>query len=321
MEDRAAALTEIARLARAHQLTASDIAAALGDDAEAVGQSSPDAAPAPGSGVLVRVLGFLGGTFVFAGLGVFIALQWEGMGSPARVIITLGTGVAAFALATLARREPRFARAATPFYLAAAVLEPLGMLVAFEEYGSGGDWRWASLVVSLTMAAQFGLAFIAARRSTVLLIAGTFWAVGMWTAFDLVDLDNGVIGLAVGGSLIMMAVWADRAGHRDITPLWYFFGAAGCLAGLFDLVESTMIELVFLGAASGFVYLSVILRSRTLLVVATLAILSYTGYFTSEHFAESVGWPLALVGFGLFMIGLSTLAVRIDRQYVRGTRA
>jgi len=81
-----------------------------------------------------------------------------------------------------------------------------------------------------------------------------------------------------------------------------------------------MVELIFLAAASGFVYLSVVLRSRTLLVVATLAILSYTGYFTTEHFAESIGWPLALVAFGLFMIGLSAFAVRIDRQYLRAKR-
>jgi hypothetical protein len=30
-----------------------------------------------------------------------------------------------------------------------------------------------------------------------------------------------------------------------------------------------------------------------------------------------VGWPLALIVFGLLMIGLSSLALRIDRDYVR----
>ena len=70
-------------------------------------------------------------------------------------------------------------------------------------------------------------------------------------------------------------------------------------------------------AAAGFVYLSVTLHSRTLLFVATAAILAYTGWFTSEHFADSVGWPIALIIFGLLMIGLSALAFRIDRDYVR----
>ena len=60
MDDRAAALAEIARLARDHQLTVNDIAEALGNRAPAL-SPVPDAAAAPPSGVLVRVLGFIGG--------------------------------------------------------------------------------------------------------------------------------------------------------------------------------------------------------------------------------------------------------------------
>ena len=41
------------------------------------------------------------------------------------------------------------------------------------------------------------------------------------------------------------------------------------------------------------------------------------GYYTGEHFADSVGWPLALIGFGIFMIALSAATFRIDRDYVR----
>ena len=89
------------------------------------------------------------------------------------------------------------------------------------------------------------------------------------------------------------------------------------LYGLFDLVERTPFEILFIVAASGFVYLSAAIQSRTLLLVATAAILGYTGWFTSEHFADSLGWPLALVLFGMLMIGLSALAFRIDRQYIR----
>jgi hypothetical protein len=63
----------------------------------------------------------------------------------------------------------------------------------------------------------------------------------------------------------------------------------------------------------------VVVHSRSLLAVATLAILAYTGWFTGEHFAESIGWPLALIAFGILMIGLSAAAYRIDRDYLRKT--
>ena len=118
-------------------------------------------------------------------------------------------------------------------------------------------------------------------------------------------------GLIVGATMLLTAIGVDRTGHRDITPLWYFFGSAAFLAGLFDLTKRTPLEISFLAAAAGFVYLSVVVHSRTLLVVATLAILAYTGWFTGEHFADSIGWPLALIAFGIFMIGLSALALAL----------
>ena len=307
---RTRALAQIAALAHEHQLSLADIATALG-------QSPTTAEEHRWRGVLVRVLGFLGGTFVFAGIGVFIALQWDAMNSAARVIVTLGSGFTTLVLGLLAARDPRFERAATPLLLMAAALEPTGMLVAFDEYGAGGDWRWASLITCGTMALQFGVVFGLLRRSTPLFMTLLFATLFFWTALDLLDVDATVETLLMGGSLVLAAIGIDRTGHRDITPIWYLLGAALFLYGVFDAVERTPIEIAFLAVAAVFVYLSVVVHSRTLLFVSTLGILAYTGWFTGEHFADSVGWPIALIAFGIFMIGLSALAMRIDRLYVR----
>src|SRR5206468_3638124 len=72
VDQRAAALDEIAALARRHGFTADEIAAAM---------TRTPSREDKRRGVLVRVLGFLGGTFVFAGVAVFIALQWDSMNS------------------------------------------------------------------------------------------------------------------------------------------------------------------------------------------------------------------------------------------------
>lgn len=313
LNDRARALEEIVGIARRHHLTAADVAGALGES-----RAAPQAPRA--RSVLVRVLGFLGGTFVFAGVGVFVALQWNAMNAPARVVATLGSGVALFLLGVLAARDARFEKASAGLLLAAALLQPMGMLVAFDEYGSGGDWRLASLATTGTMAAQFGLTFGSLRRSTPLFLCVLFGFLFAWTGMDLAGIDGTVVALTLGGSLVLLAVGVDRQGYRGITASWYFVGAAAFLAGLFDLVEDSALEVLFLGAAAGFVYLSVVVSSRILLFVATLAILAYTGWFTAQHFADSIGWPLTLIAFGLAMIGLSALAYRIDRDYVRGRR-
>lgn len=312
MDDRTRALHDIAAIARQHGLSAADISAALGD-----APAAAERADTRRRDVLVRILGYLGGTFVFAGVGVFIALQWEHMNSAARVVITLGSGVTAFVMAILASREPRFDKATTPLLLMAAALEPIGMLVAFDEFGSGGDWRWASLLTGGTMALQFAAAFHSLRRATPLFMAILFGALFWGTALDLLDADGTVIALLLGGSLVLAAVGVDRMGHTDITPAFYLVGATSFLYGWFDSVERTPLEVSFIAGAAAFVYLSAVLHSRMLLFVATLAILSYTGWYTSQHFADSIGWPIALVAFGLFMLGSSALAFRFDRDYVR----
>jgi hypothetical protein len=307
---RTEALEQIATLAREHTLSIDDIAAALRAPA------SQTAAPR-GRGVLVHVLGALGGTFVFAGIGVFIALQWSDLNSAARVLVTLGSGLALFVLAWMAVRDRRFDKAATPLFLAAAALEPTGMLVAFDEFGSGGDWRWAALITTGVMSVQFVCAFAALTRSTLLFFAILFGTLFSWTALDLMDADETLIALVMGAAMLLAAVGVDRSGRGGITPFWYFAGSSAFLYGFFDMVEDTPVEIIFLAASAGFVYASVLVHSRTLLAVATLAILAYTAYFTGEHFVDSVGWPLALVAFGLLLIGLSAVAFRIDRQYVR----
>lgn len=311
MDDRARALAEIAALAARHGLTPDDIAAAIG-------RPAPVAA-ARARSVVVTVLGVLGGTFVFAGVGVFIALQWDDMNAWSRVVVTLGSGVSALVLSLLAWRDERFARAQTPLLLMAAALQPLGMLVAFDEFGTGGDWRWASLATSGAMALQFGALTRVLRRSTPVFLGILFGTLFWWTALDMVEADGTVIALVLGAGLVLASIGLARTRHVDITPPWYFVGGAALLHGVFEAVERTSIEIVFLAAAAGTVYLSIVVHSRALLAVATLAILAYTGWFTSEHFADSVGWPLALIAFGIVMIALSAVAYRIDRDYVRRT--
>ena len=311
MDARAQALQALVTLARQHGLTADEIVAAL-DGHDAAGDQQSRARH-----IVVRVLGYLGGTFVFAGVGVFIALQWDWMGSAARIVITLGSGLAACVLALVANADARYEKAATPLFLVAAALEPTGMLVGFGELGSGGDWRWAGLATCATMALQFGAVFASLRQSVLLFLSVSFAVLGAWSALDLLRVDGGVIALVLGATLLLASAGVDSTPWRGVTGVWYLIGGAAALAGLFELVERTPLELAFLAAAAGLVYVSAIVQSRALLAVSIAGILAYTGWFTSEHFADSIGWPLALVMFGLLMIGLSALAVRIDRDYVR----
>ena len=100
-------MEQILSLARKHDLTAADIDTAF----KQAGESAE-----PSSSILGRILGYLGGTFIFAGLSIFIALNWDGMNTAARIIITLGSGIAIFIMALVASGDERYARVKTPLY-------------------------------------------------------------------------------------------------------------------------------------------------------------------------------------------------------------
>lgn len=313
MTERQRALARIVELMQTHDLDLGDVRSALNDEQE---RAEPDPADASAS-ILTRVLAYLGGTFVFAGLGVFIAMNWDDMNFAGRVVITLGAGIAAFVMAVVVLHDERYEKAATPLFLIAAFLEPIGLIVIFDETYSGTDWRTIGMIITGTLAAQQLLTLTKYRRTSLLFIAMIFLSGFCLLLFDRIGIDYAITALVLGASLTSICVGLEKTPHAVITPFWYFVGSSWALYGLFDTIENTAIEALFLAAASAFVYLSTVVRSRTLLFVATVAMLAYIGYFSAEHFVQSIGWPIALVIFGLFLIGLSALALRINKNYIQ----
>jgi len=55
-------------------------------------------------------------------------------------------------------------------------------------------------------------------------------------------------------------------------------------------------------------------------ISSTVAILAYISYFTSEHFQDSLGWPLVHIVLGLVFIALSTIAIRINKRYISSSK-
>ena len=302
------ALREIKGIATRHGLTLHDIEQAFETD------SHPSKAKL--GGALTRVFSYLGGVFIFAGIAVFIGMNWDEMNTAARIIVTLGSGITAYVLAVVACNDPRYEKAATPLFLIAAALQPTGILVAFSEFFTGGDWRYATLITSGIMAVQQVATFWKFQRTTLLFTTLFFGFSFLGIALDLLNADGAWIGLILGFSVFCLSIGIDRTPHRVMTPFWYFVGPVAFLYGLFDILEGTVIELLFLGIACTLIYTSTFVRSRTLLFVSTLAILGYIVYFTRRHFLESIGWPIALVLFGFIMIGLSALAFRINKKYM-----
>jgi len=302
---RSEALEQIAAIAARHGLGAEEIAEAL---------NRPAASPAErSSGIVARVLGYLGGILVLAGIAIFIGMQWDQFNSAVRVLVTLGVGFAIFLFALATLSDPRFSRVTTPLLLVAALLQPTGIVVMLNEYAPGGKPEHGLLFMCSVMFAQQFLTFLAKKRTVLLFTSLFFGAAGFGTLCDILDLDFEETALALGVALTAFSYAIDKTPHRVITPFWYFAGSVFFLSGAFSLMEGTAAEIFFFGVAAAFMYLGTVVGSRTLLFSSVIALTSFTGYYFRDSLANAFG--LILMGF--LLIGLSAFAMSLNRRYIR----
>ena len=303
------ALQDIISLVKHNGITLDEIKHAL--------ETAPILAHRPSSSVLSKLFAYIGGIFVFAGIGVFISMFWNDFGSAARVIVTLGTGFAAFIMGLLCLSDNKYEKAATPLFLMSSWLQPTGILVMLQEYSSGSDARHGVLFMAIFMLIQQTATFWAKRRSVLAFSAILFGSIFLATLFDIWDWDEEFIGVLIGVSLMCVAYALQQSKHLAIAPFWYFVGGMILMWSVFEAVENTPLELLYLGLSALLIFVSTHVRSRALLGVGTLAMLIYIGYYTAKHFANTLGWPIALVVIGVALIALSSLAVRLNNKYIK----
>lgn len=303
------ALQDIVALAQNNNISLGEIAQALTKLQAQVEK--------PSASILSKLLGYIGGIFVFAGISIFISMYWQDFGSAARVIVTLGIGFVLFVMALACLQDTKYERAATPFFLMAAFLQPSGIFVMLDEYATGGDVRYGILFMALYMLIQQGATFYAKRQTLLAFFAIFFSSVFLVTLFDVWDMNEKLIGTVIGASLMCMAYALNQSRHLAIAAFWYVVGSIVLLSAVFAAVKATPFELAYLGISAWMIFLSTYVRSRSLLVVSTLSMLCYVGYYTAEHFANVLGWPIALVMIGVALIAISAFAVKLNRKYMQ----
>jgi hypothetical protein len=306
MNPREEALRQIAEIAALHQLQADEIIAELG-------KAEPQNQAERSTGILAKILAYLGGVFVLAGIAIFIGMQWDFFSSAVRVLVTLGVGFAIylFALATL--RDDRFSRVTTPMFLVSALLQPTGIVVMLNEYSRGGDPEHGLLFMCVVMLVQQFLTFLAKKRTVLLFTSLFFGAAGFGTLCEILDIDFEVTALALGIGLTIISYVIDRTKHAAITPFWYLAGSVFFLYGAFDVLEGSALEVVYFGVAAGFMYLGTVVRSRILLFSSVIALMGFTGYYFRDSLANAFG--LILMGF--LLIGLSAFAMSLNKKYIQ----
>jgi len=308
MSDKRDALVEVVDLITRHGLTLDEVKAAL--------EGKAASAAARSGGILSRLFAYIGGTFIIVGLAIYIGVRWSDLDSLGRATITLGPGFCFFVLALVCTTDARLTYAATPLFALAALIQPTGIIVTLQEYGTGGEPAHGVLFMSLVMAIQQGCTFAAKRRTILALTTIVFTLTFFTVALDLLGVHHDLIGLVMGASLTCIAWSLDRSPHRPVAGLAYFFGAGIFLAAAWDWLHDTPADPLFLALACGAIFLSTVTRSRSLLFVATIALIAYLVDFVADRFGDGLSGPIMLMVIGFVLIGTGVLAVVINNRFI-----
>lgn len=364
ISDKPSALANISKLMHRYDITPAEVEAAFHNPAatwaEPARRSSGDVAK--------TLFSYLGAIFILAGIGTYISMFWDRMGSVMRICVTLGVGYALLIVLIAALHEKKYPKLILPLTLATVFMLTSGWFVFIHEvFPRGDNWRLAALSVFGVMALHQALLLWKYER-TVLAFTALFFVYGfMQLGLDLLDVPIGLAAIVLGASLLLVATAVEKSAYRSLAApailisvcwlnaslfdriaiasavnwanlltgmcvmstafglqkstrhpglaaLGYLVGSILVYTGLFDLVYKTPFELLHFAVTASMLYACVVLQSRALLLTTVIAMLSFIGYYTAQHFVDSLGWPVSLILMGVAFMGVSTLAIKVKRR-------
>ncbi|MGB4058379.1 MAG: hypothetical protein WBK77_09885 [Alphaproteobacteria bacterium] len=261
-------LQEIARLMEAHNLSPSDI--------KKIRKKETGKGYSKGE-LILRLFAYLGGTLIFVGLGIFTQTIWNDIGSLPRVIITFGSGFTAYLCALFFSFDARLSKVATPAFLVAFLLQPVGLFVLLKEYFPGDNAALGSMIVFGLLAIQQALTFSKFRLPSLLLYSLLYFIGFIGGFVEYFDFDRGFASLLFGIFLLGVTIDMQRRNNfKDLTPIFFFIGMALFFSGLYYYIGRTPFDPIALSFILALLGFAVIKDNKTLYV---LSLLYMTAYF------------------------------------------
>ncbi len=322
--DKKELLKQVQSLAAQQLVTRDEVTAAF----DAGANSGTDVEVSPQAGIS-HLLYYVGGAVVFLGISVLIWQNWTALNSVTKILCTLGSGVAAYMAAVFLGRDERFEIPSRAFYFISALVMPLGLQVTLHIAGLDTGSSGTQSVVSGILLTTFLLSYLANRKTvfTVFNIIFATWLFFSFTSF--------MVGgnpyfkwefwaycvLCVGLVYALLGYSFSETSQHALTGSLYGFGAlcflgAALALGDWNPHQNIFWELAFPGLVFGVMFLSVYLKSKAFLTFGSLYLMGYILKITSEYFAQSLGWPLALVLTGLGLMAIGYLHFNLKKRYL-----
>ncbi len=275
---------------------------------------------------ITNVFYVIGAIIAVIGVVILVAQNWNEIGFFGRAIVTAGIATATY-FGALYMTKPHQRILSQVFFAISAALAPIGIAVFVREAGMTLSPSVHALL-GLLLGSLFLSAFWHARRNILVLLSVMYfsWAY-LATIAGLFDVTGDVgkcTAMVLGVSYLLVAYYyhknreslekGERTEKRIVENILYGIGTSAILApalffgGMFDLLS---LALVF-----GAFYLSVYVKSRTMLMSGALFLMIWIVKMTSKYFADSISWPLALIVVGFLVIGVGYGTFYVNRKFL-----
>ena len=277
-----------------------------------------------------EILYYIGGAIVFLGISVLIWQNWTTLNIFAKILATLGAGIAAYSVGMIFSKYKQLDAVGQAFFLISALVTPIGLFVVFDNAGFDmGSYGSQSLISGILFAVYLASYFVFRKNIFILfsIIFGT-WLFFGFTGY-LVDGNPSIEdwdffeyrALLTGLAYIFLGYSFSKDEKEPLSGFLYGFGIMGFLGtalvlGGWSPNQNIFWELIFPGLVLGTIFLSVHLKSKAFLVFGSAYLMIYIVKITAEYFTEGLGWPLSLVLAGLTMMGIGYFSLYLSKKYI-----
>ena len=275
---------------------------------------------------VTKMLYALGAVIVVVGILIFMAQIWGDIGSFGHIQMTLGLGLLITLLGSMLLKTKSESSLGSVFHCIGGMLIPGGAIATIQDLNLYTNWTYSLIFIGIF---AFYLILNAVHKNAIL----TFFAIANGTAaiylvlnamvggpisgFYQIEVMYEYLTMAIGVSYMLLARSFKGGWNDKIIGVLNFFGIAGLLGATFlQVFDSGIWELFYFVVVFGALFLSVYVKSRIILIMSTLFLIAHVTYITSEYFANSLGWPLALVFLGFMFIGLGYASIAINKKYI-----
>lgn len=275
---------------------------------------------------VTKMLYVLGAAIVIIGIIIFVAQVWEDIGTLGRILVTLGLGLLFAAIGSLLLNQKPEENLGPIFHFIGGMLIPGGAIVTLNELSLDVVSLWP---ITITFGAIFAFYLLLnfVHKHAIL----TFFAIANGTAFIYLIMESIIdepfymhndlyayLTMVVGVSYLLLSHAFRDGWNKHLIGALYFFGTLGFLGAAFSRVwDSVPWQMLYFLIVIGGLFLSVYMRSRVILVLSTIFLIAHVSFVTGKYFADSLGWPIALIILGLMFIGLGYTSITINRKYIQ----